>query len=154
MSNSGFETGTFDLIWSEGAIYIIGFETGLRLWRPLLKPAGCIAVTELSWITPDPPKEARQFWTENYPGMHTVDENLELALLAGFSIIGHFTLPESAWLDGYYGPLENRVAVLRKKYAGNQEAQQVLDAEQYEIDLYRRFSYAYGYEFYLFRNVP
>ena len=38
----------FDLIWSEGAIYIMGFSEGLRAWRPLLKPAGYVAVTELS----------------------------------------------------------------------------------------------------------
>lgn len=154
MGNSGFEAGTFDLIWSEGAIYIIGFETGLRMWRPLLKAGGCIAVTELSWITHDPPEEARKFWAENYPGMHSVEENLEVVRSAGYVILGHFTLPKSAWLDGYYRPLEDKIALLRKKYAGNQDTQQALDAEQYEIDLYRQYSDAYGYEFYLLRSIP
>jgi len=36
----------FDVLWSEGAIYIIGFEAGLKAWRPLLKPGGYVAVTE------------------------------------------------------------------------------------------------------------
>ena len=30
--------GSFDAIWSEGAIYIIGFERGVREWRRLLRP--------------------------------------------------------------------------------------------------------------------
>ena len=33
---------TFDLIWSEGAIYVMGFEQGLRAWKRLLKPGGAI----------------------------------------------------------------------------------------------------------------
>ena len=32
-----FAKNTFDLIWSEGAIFIIGFEKGLREWKPLIK---------------------------------------------------------------------------------------------------------------------
>ncbi|MCT7956183.1 hypothetical protein [Laspinema palackyanum] len=28
--------GSFDLIGSEGAIYLLGFANGLRLWHPLL----------------------------------------------------------------------------------------------------------------------
>jgi serine/threonine-protein kinase HipA len=28
--------GSVDLLWSEGAIYLLGFEVGLTRWRPLL----------------------------------------------------------------------------------------------------------------------
>jgi len=35
-----FEAKSFDAIWSEGAIYIMGFEQGLRACQPLLKPGG------------------------------------------------------------------------------------------------------------------
>ena len=41
-----FPEGSFDLIWSEGAIYNVGFRRGLELWRPLLRPRGCHAVTD------------------------------------------------------------------------------------------------------------
>ena len=34
----------------------MGFEAGLRAWEPLLKPGGYIAVTELTWLQPDPPR--------------------------------------------------------------------------------------------------
>ena len=39
-----FPDESFDIIWSEGSIYAIGFERGLREWRRLLKPGGFIVV--------------------------------------------------------------------------------------------------------------
>lgn len=79
MAESPFEPASLDLIWSEGAIYIIGFAAGLRRWRPLLKPGGCVAVTELSWLKPAAPEQARAFWADGYPGMCSVAENLAAA---------------------------------------------------------------------------
>jgi len=38
MMEMNFDTESFDIIWSEGSIYIIGFESGLREWKRLLKP--------------------------------------------------------------------------------------------------------------------
>jgi len=67
-----FSDNRFDLIWSEGAIYIVGFEAGLRSWRPLLKTHGCVAVTEISWLTEAPPEAPTQFWSRNYPAMATI----------------------------------------------------------------------------------
>ncbi len=139
----------FDLIWSEGAVYIMGFERGLREWRRLLKPAGYIAVTEISWLKPDPPEAPRRFWQADYPGMGTVDDNLKRISSAGYEVIGHFTLPESDWWDNYYHPITTRITALREQYRHNAEAQQHLDNEQAEIDLYRHFSDWYGYVFYL-----
>ncbi len=139
---------TFDLLWSEGAVYIIGFERGLREWRRLLKPGGFIAVTELSWLKPNPPEAARKFWDEGYPGMATVDENLARLSAAGYRSLGHFTLPESDWWDNYYHPMAARIEALREKYGRSPEARAVLDMEYAEIDLYRQFSAWYGYVFY------
>ena len=31
-----FPEHNFDIIWSEGAIYIMGSEAGLRQWKPML----------------------------------------------------------------------------------------------------------------------
>jgi SAM-dependent methyltransferase len=142
----------FDLIWSEGAIYIIGFEAGLRHWRSLVKLGGYVAVTELSWLKPDPPAAAVAFWQEAYPGMGSIVANLARVTAAGYRALGHFTLPESAWWDNYYHPMAARIAALREQYQGNAAAQQVLDAEYAEIDLYRRFAAWYGYVFYILKR--
>ena len=63
MFNLKFEDGSFDIIWSEGAIFVIGFEKGLREWRRLLTPDGYVAVSELSWLQSDVPKEAKTYIT-------------------------------------------------------------------------------------------
>jgi SAM-dependent methyltransferase len=139
----------FDLIWSEGAIYIIGFERGLRQWRSLLKPGGFVAVTELCWLKPDPPAAAAAFWQEGYPEMATIEQNLARLTAAGYRALGHFVLPESAWWDQYYHPMAARIATLREQYREDAEAQRLLDLEQAEIELYRHYSDWYGYVFYV-----
>jgi len=144
-----FEAKSFDAIWSEGAIYIMGFEQGLRACRPFLKPGGYVAVTEISWLRPQPPSEVQTFWAAEYPGMRTVEENLEIVRAAGYREIGHFVLLPSAWWEGYYTPQEARIAMLRKKYRDDVEAIQLLDASQLEIDLYRKYLDWYGYVFYI-----
>jgi SAM-dependent methyltransferase len=146
------EPGSFDVIWSEGAVYIMGFERGLREWQPLLKPGGFLAVTELSWLKPDPPSEVKAFWDENYPAMQPVDENLSVIRTAGYREVGHFTLPESAWWDDYYMPLEKRIAALRQKYRTDEAAIRMLSESQREIDLYRQYSQWYGYVFYIMQK--
>jgi len=148
-----FEPGSFDVLWSEGAIYILGFERGLREWRPLLKKGGYLAVTELSWLKADPPAEAKTFWNENYPRIQTREENLALLQKAGYYEAGHFALPESAWWQDYYSPLEKRIGMLTEQYRHNDEALAFLDNSQREIDLYRKYSEWYGYVFYVMQKV-
>jgi len=64
MDDLPFKEGEFDLIWSEGAIYNIGFENGLKKWKDYLK-AGCyLSVSEITWITQTRPEE---FWKAEYP---------------------------------------------------------------------------------------
>jgi SAM-dependent methyltransferase len=146
-----FALQTFDLIWSEGAIFIVGLEEGLRLWRRWLKPGGYAAITDASWLKPDPPEELVTFW-QAYPGMTTVEANLESALRAGYRVLDHFTLPESAWWE-YYKPLQARISMLRVKYAGDAAMLEMLDGEEYEVDMYRRYSAWYGYEFFILQRT-
>jgi SAM-dependent methyltransferase len=143
----------FDVIWSEGAVYIIGFERGLLEWGEWLKPGGYIAVTEISWLKPSPPLELLTFWQAAYPGMSTVEKNLEIIRTAGYHLEEHFSIPTAAWLENYYGPVEARLAMLRRKYAKNADALKVITDEQLEIDLFRKYSDWYGYEFYVMRKV-
>lgn len=142
-----FAPETFDLIWCEGAIYIPGFDAGLRACWPLLKPGGCVAVTELSWIRPDPPAEAVEYWREGYPGMRTLEANRQAARQIGYHALGSFVLPDSAWMDGYYTPIEQRLPRLREKYAGNPEALRQLAEHQLEVDIFREYAHWYGYVF-------
>ncbi len=145
-------TQPFDAIWSEGAIYIIGFAEGLKSWRPLLKPGGYVAVTELSWIKPAPPKEIVNYWLPEYPGMATVEENLARIQSSGYHLLDHFILPESAWWQPYYHPMAARITHLREKYLSDPEAQHILDNAQLEIEMYHKYSAWYGYVFYVMQG--
>jgi SAM-dependent methyltransferase len=144
-----FEKESVDVIWSEGAIYIIGFEKGIRAWRPFLKRGGYIAVTELSWIKENPPAEVKSYWGAGYPGMKGLDDNRRTIREAGYGEVGYFILPESSWWEHYYRPMEKRIGLLRHKYEGDKTVNKHLDENQQEIEMYRRYSAWYGYVFYL-----
>ncbi|MGC9502118.1 class I SAM-dependent methyltransferase [Baaleninema sp.] len=149
MSNLPFSEGEFDLIWSEGAIYNIGFEAGLNYWKSFLKPKGYVAVTEISWLRSPVSDEAAQFWNTNYPQMQDIATNLNSIARAGYREIGHFVLPESDWLDNYYSAIEPKLSMLREQYGNDADAMAIIESEQQEIDLYRRHSDEYGYVFYI-----
>ena len=151
MTRPGFKEESFDVIWSEGAIYIMGFENGLKTWKPLLKKKGYIAVTECTWLKPNPPQEVKRFFDEGYPGMLDIEANLRVIKGTGYYIADHFTLPEHAWWNDYYHPLEDRIDRLKEKYKDNEEALQLLEGEGVEIELYRKYSDYYGYVFYVIR---
>lgn len=147
-----FEAGSFDVIWSEGAIYNMGFERGLRRWRPLLVPGGYLAVTEISWLREQRATDTRSFWARDYPAMADVASNLATLESCGYRLQDHFVLPESDWWDEFYRPLEERVRALRPAWDGDDEATRFLDTVDREIDLYRRRSKEYGYVFYVARR--
>lgn len=62
MAAVGENHETYDLIWSEGALYAMGFKEGLAHCRRLMAPDGLMAVTELCWLRSDPPVACRDFF--------------------------------------------------------------------------------------------
>src|SRR3990172_8025648 len=116
MRELGEADGTFDLIWSEGALFVMGFSKGLEMCHSLLIPGGGMAVSELCWIRPDPPEECRQFFAAVYPPMADIETNLSTIRNCGYEVQGHFVLPESAWWEQFYIPLEERLRVFRERY--------------------------------------
>jgi len=147
------EAGTVDLVWAEGAAYVLGFEKALRTWRPLLKPKGSLAATELCWLEPQPPQEVRDFWGQNYPAMTNIESNLEIIRKAGYEVIGNRQLPETDWWESYYTPMECRLDKLAERYRADSEALAVIESQRDEIDLYRKYSRFFGYVFYVMQEA-
>jgi SAM-dependent methyltransferase len=145
------EPGSFDLVWSEGAIYVMGFEAGLRAWRPLLAPAGHVAVTEVCWTRPDPPAGCAAFWAEEYPAMRDVPDRLAAIQACGYETVGHFPLPPSSWWHDYYRPLEGNVSAFRENHHGEEDALALARQVEREIEIWRRYSDCYAYEFFVMR---
>jgi ubiquinone/menaquinone biosynthesis C-methylase UbiE len=152
MADPPFPDGSFDLVWSEGAIYNIGFEQGLKRWRRLLRAGGLVAVSEASWLCETPPRKAVDFWASEYPTMTNIEDNLTKVRAAGFEPIRHFVLPSEDW-ENYYGPLQEQLAVFRSENSGNAEAQSFADSVQQEIEIWKEYGDSYGYVFYLGRVI-
>ncbi|MDR6223497.1 class I SAM-dependent methyltransferase [Methanococcoides alaskense] len=148
-----FEKENFDLIWAEGAIYIMGFKEGLSYWKQFLKKSGYIAVTEITWLKSSPSARARSFW-DNYPevAMGTIEEKKAIISDIGLDFIGSFVLPEKAWWDDYYVPLEKRLEEMKIKYEDNPVFAAIAEETYAEIDMYRECSDDYGYVFYIMQK--
>ncbi len=146
-----FQDDSFDLIWSEGAAYIMGFERALTTWRSLAKPGGYLVVSELSWFRPDPPAEIGDFWLRHYPAIRGVEANLAAARNAGWAGVGHFALPAEAW-GRYHAPLKGRLAVFRRSYLRDPDAEAVADMTEQEISLMDRYRDFCGYELFVLRR--
>jgi SAM-dependent methyltransferase len=145
--------GSLDVVWSEGAIYNIGFERGVRSWRALLRAGGVLAVSELTWLTHERPAELDEHWTHEYPEVATASAKFAVLEQQGFTPIGYFVLPEPCWLDHYYRPLQHRFDDFLNRHGHSDAARAVVDAEQREITLYERYSPYVGYGFYVARRT-
>lgn len=141
---------SFDLIWCEGAAYIIGFERALADWKPLLRPGGVLALTEPVWLTDDPPEPVRACWAE-YPAMEDVASARRRAQALDYEVAGDFVLSEAAWQTHYYGPLEERLIAATARQAGDLIAQAVFAEIREEIDVRRAWPETYGYLFLVLR---
>jgi SAM-dependent methyltransferase len=145
-----FADARFDLIWSEGAVYNIGFDRGLAGWRPLLGPGGYLVVSELEWRGGDPPPELQAYWRENYPAMRSAEENRNAARALGWRVEDHFELPAEAWTD-YHGPLRDRIGAFRARHRDEPDAQAVADTTEEEMAVMDRYGALCGYGFHVLR---
>ena len=142
---------SFDLIWSEGALYNIGIEEALRLYHPVVKPGGFFAFTEAVWRKENPPPEVKAAF-EDYAGMGSARDVLTKIEASDFSLVDHFTLSYEDWWDDFYTPMERRIEELRGKHAGDAEALGVLDQLAHEPEMHRRYLDYYAYEFFAVRR--
>jgi SAM-dependent methyltransferase len=144
-----FADASFDLVWCEGAAYVMGLPAALAAWRRLLPPGGRLALTEAVWLRPDPPADVRRFWHEGYPAITDVAGCRAIIEQAGYEPRGDFVLPASAWWDEYYRPLRARMEALAAARGDDPALAQVLDEHRREIAMYERHGDAYGYAFFV-----
>jgi len=101
---------TYDIIWSEGSIYVIGFENGIREWKKILNKDGFLVV-------------------------HDENDHLEtkeqIIKKHGYKIIGQFEVPHEEWEERYYKPL---LEIMSKRKISESENM----ALRKEIDTFKR----------------
>ena len=131
MLNMKFPDESFDIIWSEGSIFRIGFQRGLKEWRRFIKPNGFLVVhDEISDIT----------------------KKLKFIPICGYKLIDNFILPEDVWWVEYYCPLEKWIQELRKKYGDDHETLVMLDKEQQKVDEFKKNPKFHGSVFYVMQK--
>lgn len=153
MDALSFNEGELDAIWSEGAIYNMGFEAGIAAWKRFLKPGGILAVSELTWLTADRPAELQAHWDAEYPQVDTASAKVAILEKQGFSPIGYFALPEHCWLDNYYRPMQGRWSDFLESHNHSDAAKAVVEGEKVEIALYEKYQEFVSYGYYVARKV-
>lgn len=144
MEDLPFGKSEFDLIWSEGAIYNIGFENGLKKWKDYLKVGGYLAASEITWITQFRPKEIEVFWKAEYPQIHTASNKIKQLEDNGYTLVGYFYLGEESWTETYHKPIQSRFEGFLQHHNNSDLARKVIDDHQAEIDLYQKFKNYYS----------
>ena len=132
MFDIDFPEESFDVIWAEGVIAIIGFERGLRRWRRLIKPKRFLVV---------------------HDNIGDIESKHDLIPLCGFILIDMFVVPKEVWWREYYCPLEKKVETLQKKYFNDPEALTFLVKEQKEVEEFKNNPQYHGSVFFLMQKV-
>lgn len=153
MDNLPFAHEELDVIWSEGAIYNIGFEKGIAEWRRFLKPGGLLVASEITWLTDSRPAELHKHWDSEYPEIDLSSAKIRVLEKHGYSPIGYFVLPEHCWLDEYYHPMQARFDDFLQRNGNSEEAREIVAAEQQEINLYETYKAHISYGVYLARKL-
>lgn len=141
-ADMGRIANTYDMIWCAGAVYFLGVAPALTQWRKSLrKGSGVIAFSEPCWFTDAPSDRARALWA-NYPAMTDAAGIATHVTAVGYETLGTRKLSEAAW-EAYYGPMDARIAILRK--GADAALCTVLDAAEEETACWRAQSQDFGY---------
>jgi SAM-dependent methyltransferase len=149
MDDLPFGERGYDVIWSEGAVYNIGFEKGISYWRQFLKPGGVLAVSEITWLTRERPRELEDFWQTEYPEIATAAAKMDVLERHGFTPRGYFYLPERCWAEEYYEPLKKGFDEFLWRQGNSEKAVEIVENEREEIALYEKYRGYYSYGFYV-----
>jgi len=112
-----FPDESFDIIWAEGSIHVIGFKRGLQEWKRFLKPNGFMAV---------------------HDEKGNIEEKLKQLSSCGYELLGYFILDEDTWWAEYFAPLKKLIGETRTIYADDPKVLEALQNAQWEIDMFKQ----------------
>jgi SAM-dependent methyltransferase len=143
----GFRDRSFDVVWAEGSVHVIGLRHALRDWRRLIGPHGFLVLHEMCWLAEDPPGAIRERWRRSVPEIATVSAYAGVAEALGYRVVGSFALPRDFWWEQYFLPLLERIGELRRRYARDAEALRALADEERDAELHGEHRDWYGSAF-------
>lgn len=148
-----FEEGEFDVIWSEGAIYNMGFEAGVSAWGRFLKPGGKLIVSEITWLRDTRPTEIQAHWESEYPEIDVASAKMAILERHGYSPEAYFVLPTHCWLENYYRPMQSRFDAFLERHGWSDQSKAIVEAEQHEMVLYEKYCYYFSYGVYVAKKA-
>jgi SAM-dependent methyltransferase len=152
MEDMPFREEEFDIMWSEGAVYNMGFENGIKKWKDYLKAGGYLVVSEITWITRTRPKEIDDFWKGEYPEADMASNKIRQLERNGYTLAGYFYLSQDSWTEGYYTPLKAGFEAFLKRNGNSEAAAKVVAGYRAEMELYEKYKDHCSYGFYIARK--
>ncbi|MBN1834081.1 MAG: class I SAM-dependent methyltransferase [Deltaproteobacteria bacterium] len=148
-----FSDEEFDVIWSEGAIYNMGFEAGVAAWSRFLKPGGKLIISEITWLSESRPPELQSHWDEEYPEINVASAKIGTLEQHSYCPEAYFYLPTYCWIENYYRPMQSRFDAFLERQGWSDPAKAIVKAEQHEIALYEKYRDYYSYGFYIAKKI-
>ena len=148
-----FADEEFDVIWSEGAIYNMGFQAGVSAWGRFLKPGGKLVVSEITWLTATRPPELQSYWEREYPEIDVASAKIGILECHGYSPEAYFFLPKHCWLENYYRPMQRSFDGFLIRNGQSAQAKEIVECEQSEIALYEEYCDYYSYGVYIAKKL-
>ena len=112
-----FDTESFDIIWSEGSIFVVGFEKGLKEWKRFLKQGGFMAI---------------------HDERGNVDGKLKQIVGCAYELLDYFILDKDVWWNEYYSPLEKEICRLKDNHPDMADISVTFSRELSEIRAYKK----------------
>ena len=131
MFDMDFPDESFDIIWAEGSISVIGFKRGLKEWRRFIRPQGFLVV---------------------HDEIGNITEKLQQISSCGYDLLEYFTLHEDTWWIEYYAPLEKLINEIRIKHTNDPEVVAALDNDQRFIDIFKKNPGQYASVFFIMKR--
>ena len=148
-----FADGELDVIWSEGAVYNMGFEAGVSAWSRFLKPGGKLVVSEITWLSAARPAEIQAHWEKEYPEIGLASAKIGVLERHGYIPEAYFFLPKHCWMENYYRPLQDGFDDFLRRNDHSDPAREIVAGERDEIALYEQHSDFYSYGFYIAKKI-
>jgi len=152
MDNLQFGEEEFDIIWSEGAIYNMWFENGIKNRQKFIKKDWYIVISEITRLTNQRPSEINNHRNTEYPEIDTASQKIKILEDNGFVLSWYFYLSEDSRIQNYYKSLEDNLEWFLQRHDYSQIAKNIVQWERQEIQLYKKYKDYFSYGFYIARK--
>ncbi len=109
-----FQEESFDIIWSEGAVFVIGFEKSIYSWRKFLKPNGFLVL---------------------HDDIKGKTKKLGLIGKYGYKLAAEFDLSFEIWWNEYYSSLEKLIEKYKDKYPIDSELRSEIESDRNQVKM-------------------